>query len=185
MDSNDSYEAGSDEPCGEELSESQMMYSFFNRADDSSTKKLELPPSLISLFKYRAPSEICKTCRDVVQMISNVHATGQTFYAKYHETYAAVKSSSENGCGVCSIFFHVFRLQQQENDWLEEEMKTARVNAVGSSFTWDVRIPWMKGDPTPVVTHLEYGDSADRHCFRASIESLLAGSQSMMLYPLW
>jgi hypothetical protein len=190
MDSNHNPEADSDKQYDSESSESSEHsgppsgWSFFNRADSASVKKLNVAPGSVPLLKYRAPSEICKPCRRVIQLISNVQATGSGFGSEYHETYAAVKLSAENGCGICSTFLREFQIQLKDKNKSHKTMKTASLHAIGSSFSWNVAIPWMEGDPTPGVTFLEPCDPEHHYCLTASAESFLAGSQSMMLSPL-
>ncbi|KAL7893133.1 heterokaryon incompatibility domain-containing protein, partial [Trichoderma sp. TUCIM 5745] len=183
MDSEHDSEADSDEQYGSESSDSEPaftpLHSFFERADNASVKKLNLPPSSESLLKFRAPTDICQTCRRMLQLISNVVATGSRFDGKYHENYAAVKSSAQNGCGICSMLLREFRIELKERDKSGKTRKTASLHAIGSSFSWNVAIPWMDGDPTPGVTHMEPCDAENYYCLAASIESFVAGSQSL------
>ncbi|KAL7919449.1 heterokaryon incompatibility domain-containing protein [Trichoderma austrokoningii] len=184
MDSNHNSEADSDEEYDSAISESseptyKPMWSFFDRADSASVKKLHLPSGSAPLLKYRAPAEICETCRRLIQLISNVQATGSRFDGEYYETYAAVKSSAKNGCGICSMLLREFRIELKDRDESGKTTKTASLHASGSSFSWNVAIPWMDGDPTPGVTHLEHCGTGDRYCLTARIESFVAGSQSL------
>lgn len=186
MDSIHDSVADSDEEHGSECSESseptyKPLWSFFDRADSASAKKLRLPSGSVSLLEYRAPAEICETCRRLIQLISNVQATGSRFDGKYYETYAAVKSSAENGCGICSMLLREFRIELKDREDSGKTTKTASLHASGSSFSWDVAIPWMDGDPTPGATHLEPCGAGNYYCLVARIESFVAGSQSMML----
>lgn len=187
MNTEHNSKADSDKQYGSESSDSEPAYtpphSFFERADSATVKKLDLPSSA-PLFRYRDPTEICKTCRRNLQLISNVVATGSRFDGKYHKTYAAVKSSAQNGCGICSMLLREFRIELKERDKSGKTAKTASLHAIGSSFSWNVAIPWMDGDPTPGVTHLEPCDAENYYCLAARIESFVAGSQSMTLYLL-
>lgn len=181
--------AESDEKYDSESSENSEpaytpLHSFFERADSASAKKLVFPPSSVPLFRYRAPTEICNTCRRLIQLISNVVATGSGFDGKYHKSYAAVKSSAKDGCGICSMFLREFRMELKDKGKPGKKMKTATLDAIGSSFSWQVAIPWLDGDPTPRFTHLEPCDAEHQYCFAARTESFVAGSQSMTLYPL-
>lgn len=189
MDSDHNSEADSDKQYGSESSESSEpaytpLHSFFERADHASPKKLDLPSGSAPLLKYRAPSELCKTCRRMIRLISNVVATGSRFDGKYHETYAAVKSSAQNGCGICSMLLREFRIELKERNKPGKTTTTASLHAIGSSFSWNVAIPWMDGDPTPGVTQMEPCDAEYHYCLKANVESFVAGSQSMTLYPL-
>ncbi|KAK1242959.1 hypothetical protein MKX08_005771 [Trichoderma sp. CBMAI-0020] len=184
MDSYHNIEANSDEKYDSDSSESSEpaytpLHSFFERADNASAKRLDLSPTSASLFKYRAPSEICKICRRMIQLISNVVATGNRLDGKYHKTYAAVRSSAENGCGICSMLLREFRIELKERDKTGKTMKTASLHASGSSFSWSVAIPWMVGDPTPGVTNLEPCGAENQYFLTASIESFVADSQSL------
>jgi hypothetical protein len=160
------------------------MRSFFERARHASSKKLHMPPSSAPLLNYRELPEICEPCRRLLKLISNVVATGHRFDAKYYETYAEVKSSAENGCGICAMHLREFRMELTDKYKPGKKIKTGWLHASGSSFSWEVVIPWMDGDPTPGVTQLEHCTPGDKWCFTARIESFLAGSQSMMLHPL-
>lgn len=183
MGSTHSSEPDSDERCGPEPLDSLNSTSFFHRANNiSSAKKLDLPSSSETIWKYRVPSEICKICRDVIQRISKITATGSSFDVEYHQTYAAVKSSAGTGCGTCSMFFREFRLERQDKEEPDKSKRSSWINATGSSFTWAVTIPWLEGDPNPGAICMEIGDPGERYCFQARIESFLAVSQSMMLF---
>ncbi len=183
MDSDHSSDADSDKQYGVELFHHLRSMRFFNRADNiQSAKKLDLPSNLEITQKYRAPSEICIICRAVIKIISKITSTGKTFDAKYHPTYATVKSSAENGCGICSIFFREFRLERQDEDGSNKKSEIAWISATGSSFTWGVTIPWLEGDPNPEGVDMKDGDSEARYCFKANIQSFLAASQSKLPY---
>ena len=183
MDSNHSSEADSEESYDSELLDFVRRTRFFNRADHiKSAKKPDLPSISETTWKYRAPSETCKKCRSVILTISKITASGSTFDAKHHQTYTAIKSSAENGCGICSIFFREFRLERQDEDDSDEKRECSWISASGSSFLWEVTIPWIEGDPNPKDVDMEGGDSGGRYCFKARIESFLAVSQSKMLY---
>jgi hypothetical protein len=118
----------------------------------------------------------------VIRRISKIVATGESFGAgEHHQTYAAVKSSVDNGCGICSIFFREFRLERLQKDKRDIEGETSRISANGSSFTWELTIPWIEGDPNPEAIQMENGDPEEYLGFQASIESFQAVSQSMIV----
>lgn len=191
MDSNDSSEPDSDlssEPdsdleSGPEILDYPRTAGFFAHADHiSSAKKPDFPLSLESTPEYRVPSEICKKCQRVILRISQVFSTGSTFGAgEHHQTYAAVKSSADDGCGICSIFFREFRFERIQKDKRDIEGETSWISANGTSFTWILTIPWIEGDPNPKAIQMENGDPEYYYAFQASIESFQAVSQSMIL----
>lgn len=66
------------------------------------------------------------------------------------------------------MFLREFQVQLKDRKKSHETTKTASLHASGSSFSWKVAIPWIDGDPTPGVTHLEPCDPEDYYCFMAS-----------------
>jgi hypothetical protein len=133
--------------------------------------------------KYRAPVTMCAECQGIIQEILRISASAQSFPAKHHETYTAVKLAAQNGCAACSLFLRKFTTIQETEPRRSE--LSAWISGNKSSFTWRMSIPIMDGDPTtPEAAHEHDGDQNPkvRDCFNAVIQGILTTSQSKICY---